>query len=63
MKSCLQSREDIISCIDRMAEGSFAAIDFEDILAYRKRDFQIDVLVFNGYGKFCNGLETYSGCL
>lgn len=32
----------------RCKESQFLALDPKDILAYRKRDFQIDVLVSNG---------------
>ena len=44
------SRNDLVYqyAVMRCKESQFRALEPEDILAYRKRDFQIDVLVKNG---------------
>lgn len=44
------SKNDLVYhyAVMRCKESQFRALDPGDILAYRKRDFQIDVLVRNG---------------
>ena len=44
------SKNDLVYnyAVMRCKESQFLALDPKDILAYRKRDFQIDVLVSNG---------------
>ena len=44
------SKNDLVYnyAVMRCKESQFLALDPSDIIAYRKRDFQIDVLVANG---------------
>ena len=44
------SKNDLVYnyAVMRCKESQFRALESKDIIAYRKRDFQIDVLVANG---------------